>query len=314
MYAVTGAFFGLLTLILLPTVWMVYDGDTQEVFNKITPENRMELDPNAPKTDLNMSFNTLLHQVQRAYPGFQVNRAVLKNYGRVNALVSWRLDDKMGILSSGSAVMYMSDGKILEDYSVEPINKGYSQSVIDLITKLHFGDFGGVWLKVAYFILSLLTCFMIITGVLIWRTARDNDMYTLNQRRFQHRVTKIYLAICISMFPAFAIIFIANKLVPMETDNRAEMVNQIFFMSWLTLTFMGNFWNNYSELIRNYLLLGGLLSILIPVSNGVMTSDWFWQVWNSFPGVAYVDLVWLLAGITSLFLAIKVININPDYS
>ncbi len=309
MYAVTGAFFGLLTLILLPSVLLLYEGDSSKVFNKITPENTIEPDHDAPLAK-NISLSKLRAKVKEQYPGFRVNRAVLRNYGRSDALVTWRIDDKKGIVSSGSITMYMSDGIMLEEISVLPLNKPYSQAVIDMIGKLHFADFGGLLIKIIYFVLAMITCFMIISGVLIWRTARDNDQYTFRQRLFHHRVTKVYLAICLSMFPAFAIIFIANKLVPMDMVNRVSMVNTVFFTSWLLLTVMGLFWNSYARQNKTYLLIGGALSLCVPLANGAITGDWFWETWQTFRWVAYVDVFWIVTGLISIYMAVWVLRVH----
>ncbi|MEM8967046.1 MAG: PepSY-associated TM helix domain-containing protein [Bacteroidota bacterium] len=308
MYAVTGAFFGLLTLILLPSVLILYNGDSSQVFNKIRPEGNVVLNEDAPAAT-HRSLNVLKGQVQKTYPDFTITRAIVRNYGKSDALVTWYVDDHQNIASSGSLTMYMADGILLDEYSVLPVLKSYSHTVIDMITKLHFAEFGGLAIKITYFILSLITCFMIISGVLIWRTARDNQRYTLQQRHFHHQVTKIYLAVCLSMFPAFAIIFLTNKLIPMEIISRANWVNGIFFSSWLVLILIGLRWNNYARLNRNYLFVGGLLSLMIPLANGIATSDWFWQVWSMFPWVAAVDTFWLIAGLTSIYLVVRVLKV-----
>jgi len=167
-------------------------------------------------------------------------------------------------------------------------------------------------MKVIYFILSMITCFMIISGVLIWRTARNNIRYTFKRRLFHHRVTKVYLAICLSMFPAFAILFVANKLVPMELLERTHLVNTIFFSSWLLLTVIGLFWNKYSQQNRNYLIIGGFLSLIIPLVNGITTGGWIWNMWGSYQWVALVDLFWLFAGLTTLYLSFFVLKVNQS--
>ncbi len=311
-YAVTGAFFGLLSLILLPTVFLLYDGDTEKVFSKINPSASLTVEENAPEYE-HYSLTELAQQVEQQYPNFHIRNIRLRNYGQEDAIALWNIDDHEGIHASGVLAMRMKDGKVLEEYSMLPEERTYSYSVINFITKLHFGSFGGMTLRIIYFVLSLITCFMIISGVLIWRTARDNNKYTFKQKLFHHRVTKWYLAICLSMFPAFALIFLANKLVPMDLIGRANWVNGIFFIGWLLLTLVGLRWKNYAQLNRNYLFLGGILSLGIPLANGIVTGDWFWQVWNTFPRVAYVDVFWLGASLVSLYLVGWVLNV-PNHS
>ena len=101
----------------------------------------------------------------------------------------------------------------------------------------------------------------------------------------------------------------------MGVAGRIGLVNNIFFLSWLALTVVGYFWKSYSRQNRNYLVLGGLFAILIPLVNGFTTGDWIWNTWSSYHWVAYVDLFWLLAGVTSLYLSFFVLKVKKgsDY-
>ena len=308
-YAVTGAFFGLLLLILIPAAFLLYGGDQEKLLNKVNPAAALTVDENA-KPAKHFSLTEMAQKIKADYPDYYIGNVLTRNYGKEDALAFWNLDNHQDIHARGSLTMRLKDGVVLEEYSIIPEKANYSYSIINFIFKLHFGSFGGYTLRVIYFVLSMITCFMIISGILIWRTARDNNKYTLKQRVFHHKVTKWYLAICLSMYPAFAIIFLANKLVPMDMIGRVTLVNQIFFLSWLGLTILGLFWKNYSAQNRNYLLLGGVLSLLIPVANGAVTGGWIWNMWSTYHWVAYVDLFWLLAGVTSLYLAGFVLKVK----
>jgi len=306
-YAITGAFFGLLILILIPAAFLLYGGDQEKLVNKVNPASALKVDENAPESD-HFSISELVNDVRTAYPDYYIRNVNIRNYGKEDALAFWNLDNHDGINARGSLAMRLKDGKVLEEYSIIPEKANYTYSIINLIFKLHFGSFGGYTMRIIYFVLSMITCFMIISGILIWRTARDNNKYTLKERIFHHRVTKWYLAICLSMFPAFAIIFLANKLVPMEMDGRSTLVNQIFFLSWLALTVVGYFWKNYSGQNRNYLIIGGILSLMIPVVNGIITGGWIWNMWSTYHWVAYIDTFWLIAGLSSLYLSFFVLK------
>ncbi|MEN0004512.1 MAG: PepSY-associated TM helix domain-containing protein [Bacteroidota bacterium] len=308
-YAITGAFFGLLTLILLPGVFLLYDGDSSKVFAKAQPYRAISLAQDAPDAD-HLSLDVLADQVQSSYPDYHIRTVQLRNYSKDDGVASWYLNDRQNLAGSGVITMSLKDGALLEEYSVLPQHKTYSNKVIDYIAQLHFGTFGGPMVRIMYFVLAMITCFMIISGVLIWRTARDNKKYNHKQRLFHHRVTKVYLAICLSMFPAFAIIFMANKLVPMELDGRVGIVNIIFFSSWLLLTVVGLFWNKYAQQNRNYLLMGGLLSLTIPLLNGLMADAWVWKMIEPYPAVAYVDLFWLFTGLAALYVSIFLLKVK----
>ena len=199
-YAITGAFFGLLTLILLPTVLLLYDGDAEKVTSKINPAASLTVDKAVPAYD-HYSLNELRTQVESAYPELHIRGVSVRNYGKEDALAIWNIDDNQQVYSRGSLAMRMKDGAIMEEHSMIPTDLSYSLSIVNLIFNLHFATFGGMTLKVMYFILSMITCFMIMSGVMIWRTARDNPRYTFKQRLFHHRVTKFYLAISTELVP-----------------------------------------------------------------------------------------------------------------
>ncbi|MEM9936260.1 MAG: PepSY domain-containing protein, partial [Bacteroidota bacterium] len=311
MYAITGAFFGLLVLILLPAVFLKYDGDVEKVYGKIIPFYGVEVNEEAPASD-NYTIIDLFKQVKADYPDHTFTRTQILNYGKEDALILFALDDAEEIHAAGSIVMNMKSGEVVEKYSQFPQKRTYSYAVVDYIFKLHFASFGGFFMKLVYFVMAMITAFMIISGVLLWREARNNNRYTYKQKLFHHRVTKAYLAICLGLFPAFGVLFLANKLVPWEMEGRAELVEQIFLLGWLLLTIMGLFWNKYSQQNRNYLIIGGVLSILIPIANGVMTGGWIWNMWGPYPWVAYVDMFWLFAGLTALLLSLFVLKVKDD--
>ena len=98
----------------------------------------------------------------------------------------------------------------------------------------------------------------------------------------------------------------------MDLDGRVNLVNQIFFLSWLGLTILGYFWKSYSLQNRNYLVLGGGLAVLIPITNGWITGGWIWKMWNEYHWVAYVDVFWLLAGLSSLYLSFFVLKVKTE--
>ncbi|MEM6317836.1 MAG: PepSY-associated TM helix domain-containing protein [Bacteroidota bacterium] len=301
-YAVTGALFGLLTLLLIPSALVLYGGDTDKILAAVNPAAVHKPNKEAPLST-NLSINEL-YEIAGEKLGnksdiFHFN---FQNFGRADAIANYRTDDKIGLMGDGTLTLKMKTGEVLAQ--TLPYQKTYTESVLNLITKLHFGTFGGIALKVVYFILAMLTCFMLISGVLLWQVARDNKKYTPEQRLFQHRVTKIYLAICLGLFPATALIFIANKLVPWVLDSRALWVNTVFFAGWFLFIGLGILWDNYAKINKNYLILGGLLSLLIPASNGLMTGDWLWTTWQNGDWYVWsVDIFWLLTGVMALAIA-----------
>lgn len=147
---------------------------------------------------------------------------------------------------------------------------------------------------------------MLIAGILLWQSARDNKKYTDQQRRFHHRVTKAFLCICYSLLPAIAIIFITNICTPFAMENRVFFVDTVFFVSWLILGLSGIFYTDYKRLLFFYVALTGIFAVLIPLANGIMTGDWLHLAlsrseWH----VGLVDLAWLITGIFLIYLSYR---------
>ncbi|MFT7420387.1 MAG: hypothetical protein ACI9QN_001312 [Arcticibacterium sp.] len=168
--------------------------------------------------------------------------------------------------------------------------------------KLHYATFGGVVLKFIYFLLSMITCFMIISGILLWQAARDNDQYTLKQRKFHDRVTRLYLGIYLGMFPSVAFFFAISKATGFYMENGNRSAKIVFYICWLILTLVAVYgWKSYRRINSNFLLTGGIISLMVPLANGIFTGDWFWEsIQIGFYDVAAVDLFWLFTGLLAL--------------
>ncbi|WP_439555390.1 PepSY-associated TM helix domain-containing protein [Dyadobacter sp.] len=301
MYAVTGAFYMLSILILLPVVMVFYGGDQKKVFEMIRTSEGIAINANAPARTFTPGISAILQDIQQKHPELHFKFLQLKNYDREDALLTLSMSNDRSFTSDGYISVRLKTGQT--ELDLLPGKKNYTQSVLFGIAKLHFATFGGFLLKSIYFLLALFTCFVIISGILLWKEARNKKNYTTEQKRFHHRVTMVYLAICFSLFPAVAVLFNSELLIP-ALKNHVLLVNTTFFVSWLVLAVISLLFKTEARLTWFNLLAGGAFSILIPFVNGVVTGDWFWKMLDE--GnlyVAFTDLFWLVTGITSLALA-----------
>ncbi|WP_165384607.1 PepSY-associated TM helix domain-containing protein [Sphingobacterium corticibacterium] len=306
-YAVTGALLCLSIFLLAPSAFLMFGGDTSQVLKAVNPEAGYRHDQNAKTLHDYTSLNSIYAKVKAANPETDITYLYTTNYTKEDGTISVRTDDRIGIAGDGLFIYSGQDGRLLQ--SVDPEEKTYTSAAFRVLVKLHYANFGGPLMKIIYFFLSMVTCYVIISGVMIWQTARDNDRYTAKQKKFHHRITKFYLAITLSMFPALALIFLANISVPMDMPNRAELINTIFFLGWLLLTILGLFWNEYRQLNRNFILIGCILGLLVPIANGVFTGDWLWKTLLSGQYYVYaVDAIWLIIGLFGILIYKKYLS------
>src|SRR5690606_35221790 len=148
-------------------------------------------------------------------------RISIQNFGDQNMQIIIESDPNYAKNFSGSGLLIIQakDQKVIAEKS--PIdNPNYVDQVRALLYRLHFGDFGGYPLKMIYFILGIMGCLVITSGILIWLVARNKNNVPAIKRKFNFWLANSYLAICLSMFPVTAFTFIAIKINP--------VVNQTF--------------------------------------------------------------------------------------
>src|SRR5690606_42005536 len=134
--------------------------------------------------------------------------------------------------------------------------------------------------------------------ILIWLVARDKNNVIPRKRKFNFWVANVFLAICLTMLPVTAITFIAIKVSP---EVNQQFIYRVFFHSWWILSLYYIIRRNLNRTNRETLLLGGIFSLLVPVTNGLVSGQWLWKSasggqWDLF----VIDFLWLILGVISL--------------
>ncbi|MDR7208448.1 PepSY-associated TM helix domain-containing protein [Flavobacterium piscis] len=300
-YAVTGAFFMIKLLIVAPAVMTLYKGDQSKMYNELEytdPDYKFE---NKLLT-ANYSINKIVAKAKSNWTDFKINRVFIQNYGDANmhVLVEGELLSQKKFTGIGKVVYRISDGK--EIAKKNPITQNnYLDIVKNVLYRVHFGDYGGYALKIVSFVLGIITCFVIISGVMIWLIARDKKNIAQKKRRFNEAVVRIYLAICLSMYPITALAFIGAKLFyPLSKSN----LFILYFGGWLLLTIFFVIRKNNAYTNKWCLISGSILGFLIPIVNGIVSGNWFW---NSFMQnqiqIFFIDVFWIVLASISLYVA-----------
>ena len=297
-YAITGAFFMLKLLLVAPGVYALYNGDEQEFYDA-PGYGHPGFEYHGRELELLPDINALVTNTRERWPDFRVNEVRLFNFGDSNmhVSVSGRLSYSEKFNGTGNIIYRMADGRAVA--VKDPVaNSSYPDAVKNILYRLHLGDYGGYALRITSFVLGLIGCFVILSGVMIWFTARNKTHLPIEQRKFNLKVSQWYLAICLSMFPVTAAAFIVVKCFnPLGMNG----IYSFYFISWALLSVFfakkgsAFFTNTYS------LLSGGILGLLVPVCNGAITGAW---PWNSLMAgafhVFFIDLFWVVLSALSL--------------
>lgn len=300
-YAVTGAFFMIKLLIVAPSVMALYKGNQDKLYD--------DLEYTDPKFDykndaLTTTFdiNQLVSKTKNTWKDFEITRVLVQNYGdkSMHVLVEGEMLYDKKFTAIGKILYNVADGKVIA--KKDPVTQNtYLDGVKNVLFRIHYGDYGGYLLKIISFILGLITCFVIISGVMIWLTARDKKNLPEKKRKFNENVVSIYLSICLSMYPITALAFIASKVFYPLTMTE---IYSIYFISWLLLSIYFILAKNNYFINKYSLISGSVLGICIPIANGICTGQWFWKSFmqNQFQ-VFFIDFFWIVLSSFTFYFA-----------
>ncbi|MEO1098896.1 MAG: PepSY-associated TM helix domain-containing protein, partial [Bacteroidota bacterium] len=303
MYAVTGTIFGL-TILALPIIYLVF-GDVNKGAAIILPRNEnYEL---IGKVDQIHSINTHVQEFLGNLPsqdvkGFQMT---VKSYGDQNSHLNLtsNIDTDLNFAGFAQSEFRLDDGELVYEKRLE--ESSFRTSSLSFFIGLHFGNFGGLLVQIIYFIMAILTCFVIVSGVMIWLVAREKKTYA-HKAKFNKNVGAIYLGACLGLYPAIAILFVTSKILPLDMEGRYQVINAVFFGFWLLYTIYAYVIKNNYKINKQALFLAGFLGLAIPISNGVITGLWFWKSLGMGNSDSFlVDVSWLVMGVIALLAAWK---------
>lgn len=160
--ALTGALIGLSQVLVLITALTFYGGDTIKAFASIYPDIAAKTAEGQVSGEALVKAITTLRQAHPdAHPNFisinylNTNHESLTVYAEIeDRLVygdTWEFDGKGNLVGQ----LHLSDGAA-------------GKQVYASIYRLHFGNFGGIWVRWAYVILGAGLCLICTTGMDIW--------------------------------------------------------------------------------------------------------------------------------------------------
>ncbi|WP_417320146.1 PepSY-associated TM helix domain-containing protein [Emcibacter sp.] len=160
-FAVTGAYFGLASLLLYATTALLYDGDQKALTNPLFVDYEIENKTPAEIGSLGAVWNTLTAASPDAIPYF-VNFDHPGTEGQMFSIYA-KFNDR---LIYGERFDFNGQGSLIgtQGLSDGPVGKQIFASVYPL----HFGSFGGLPVRLTYVLLGLALCVVCAGGMKIW--------------------------------------------------------------------------------------------------------------------------------------------------
>lgn len=251
-------------------------------------------------------LNGFVDKAKAGWENFKVTSVEVINYGDANmhVAVTGHPRYSLSLTGEGKKVFNAATGEPV--FQKSPYNATYYDVFNGLLDRLHFGDFGGLGLRIIYFILGIVSCFVIISGILIWLVARDKKQVVAKKRKFNAWMGHLFLASCIGMFPATAFTFLAVKLFVFGYDaSRMDAIYHLFFYSWLAFILFFTFKRDNYFTNKWSLILGAGLGLCVPVANGIISGSWLWNTFSQGHfDIFFIDAFWVVVSLGSLIIAL----------
>ncbi len=163
--SLSGALLGLSTLIVGVLALAAYDGDQQKAFSVILGPQPSADETAAPVPDI----AAMVRQITDQQPQAVFSSMNIGHIAKAGQIVTINMRSP-GHLPFGNPYAFDGSGKQLYDGGFETGSIG--QQILGVLQPLHFGWFGGIFVKLGYGVLGLALTVVTHTGVTIWLARR----------------------------------------------------------------------------------------------------------------------------------------------
>lgn len=151
-----------------------------------------------------------------------------KNYGDSSAQVEIVAQQEKQLSQSKLVVLNATSGQLLQDQTGD--NESLNHGMMMGLYSLHFGDFGGIAIRLLYAVLGIGGCFLFYSGNQLWINAQLKNRQVKIQRQ-GIAMAKLTNGFCIGCCIAISALFVFSAVMA-EHPNIATLQTKVFFIVW----------------------------------------------------------------------------------
>lgn len=232
---------GLITLIfmLFPYPAMTaYDNGVRGLFDDVQPTN-VRTKSNPEKASL-APIEHVLDQVYTNWPGADLTQVTIRDPNKASATITVRANTGSLVQDQSPTMLFNGvDGSLIAKTNQE---FSASETVFDSMTALHTGRLANPLLRWLYFLCGIAGCVMIASGCIMWAKRIRERMKKQQTASFGLKLVEgLNLATLMGLPLATCAFFIANRLLPITTAERADKEILAFFLAWLAVALFALF-------------------------------------------------------------------------
>ncbi|MCP8898503.1 PepSY-associated TM helix domain-containing protein [Gilvimarinus xylanilyticus] len=305
----TGAFLGLVLVLLVPVAAFVsFAGDQEKLVETFLPEPEPALtgEPATPQ------YASVMESFSRNHPNLTILDTDIHGWGDSGALFAINTSGGNTLSAFVTHEINAISGEPVAAYSTFGRHDSVSGTMLDAMYPLHFGDFGGLLVKVIWALLGIGTALVAVTGMMIWVERRAyGPEGSLSVAAYQ-RVSRFTVGSCMGLVIASLALFYGQLLLNVPGPQMNFWLGVIFFTTWSAILFYALIRRNSYRTIKALFALCGLQALGVPLVNAISTGDALpLALMNGKHVTAGVDLSLLLVAGICLWSARKLPSERP---
>ena len=269
MYAFSGLVFNLLIVYQISYAVVLYGGDQGKLFKAAGV-----VDVHIEETNVNIpvqGLDKLLLSAKSSLGEVDIIRMSIEHFGDESASVTFRGDDKSQFSTRKEVIYHIASGREL--YLTKNNYDNDIRGGLAVIASLHFGDFAGYSLRILFFVLGIGTCYIILTGNLMWLQKRANLRSEKQNKLGLQLVKAMTTGGFIGTIFSTAVGFICARLLPIEILDRSDLIGQIFFACLAASLIVSLLIKAQQQFAAIFLKVTALALAIIPVLDWLMLSQ-----------------------------------------
>lgn len=302
-FAVTGIVLIVNFVLISPYAKFLYNGNTEKVYQVLSYSDSTTYPYTYTPLQEEFNLNSIIKELQDKWPDTELKSISIKNYqdSNMHIILHAKAPTNVRFAGTGKLVYRVQDQQII--YEKSPLSSSYVEKVRSFIYHLHFGDFGGRPLRVMFFVLGIMGCIVINSGVMIWLVARDKKSVPDYKRKFNFWTANVFLATSMSMLPVTA--FSMLMMLFIKEPDQSDVYNWYFY-SWLILGVYFIIRRNLASTTIQSFFLSAVLCFLVPLFHGIIRNNWVWTTFNKEQfDLLFIDLLFFTLSIISIFVWYK---------
>ncbi len=182
-----------------------------------------------------VSLHSLIATAEKRWGEGRIRSIDIRHPGDRNARIIFYENIEQSVASGGERLIF--DGASGELLHTVPRASSSAKSTRDLLIGLHEGLFAPPLLRWLYFFSGLLGCGMIATGLVLWTSKRRQQAQRKNETLSTglKLVEKLNVGTVVGLPIGIALYFWANRLLPVNMEQRADWEAHIMFVTWLLM-------------------------------------------------------------------------------